>query len=170
MLFEQKEESSSQSQGATDPWFAAAQAAFIARQYRDVITRCQSQLEQNPNHLTALKLLGDAAFALSDEWTAIASYQRVLELDPSGGTLVCPVPATTTERTRTITLRRAHETASAAAERPVPLYSETIGDLYLSQGHPRLAAEVFRKLAAERNDERLRKKLAAIEADLRQSK
>ncbi len=44
--------------------------------------------------------------------------------------------------------------------RPIPLYTETMGDLYLKQGYPRLAAEVFRTLNEKNENPRLAEKFA----------
>ncbi len=69
--------------------------------------------------------------------------------------------------TKTITLRREPEAASVTADRgklrAIPFYTETMGDLYLAQGHNRLAAEVYRALIAKRPSPRLQEKLEKAE-------
>ena len=59
--------------------------------------------------------------------------------------------------------------AATSAERPsqsVPFVTETMAQLYLSQGHRAEAIEIYRKLIAARpNDAELKSRLAAIEAE-----
>jgi tetratricopeptide (TPR) repeat protein len=59
--------------------------------------------------------------------------------------------------------------AAASTERPsqsVPFVTETMAQLYLSQGHRAEAIEIYRKLIAARpNDAELKSRLAAIEAE-----
>lgn len=145
--------------------FHAGQLDPAAEQFRHV-------LSVDPEHLAALKYLGDIAFAQGDEWSAMANYRRVMEIDPHTAGLSSPVRRIKNrEVTRTISLVRHAEETSAneprtsrmnspqAGRRPQVLVSETIGDLYLTQGHPRQAAEIFHRLNDEQPSPRLVQKL-----------
>jgi tetratricopeptide (TPR) repeat protein len=121
-------------------------------------------LSLDPENTVALKYLGDIRFASGGEWSAMNYYRRVQQLDPGSSGLACRLAHRPGETTRTITLMRRSETAAdKTPDRRIPFFTETIGDLYLSQGHPRLAADVFRKLT-ERNDHpRIREKCEQAE-------
>ena len=86
-------------------------------------------------------------------------------------TIISPIRKRRTTTTRTITLARGSETRPAPAEAPlreIPFYTETMGDLYMKQGHPRLAAEVFRRLCESGTAPRLGEKLAQAESKIRE--
>lgn len=138
---------------------AYGQALYHAGQFEPAAEQFRAILARDPNYLVALKYLGDIAYEMGDEWTALANYGRILEIDPLSDGLYCPIPKHKhRETTRTISLLRHAEETSVPesrtsrmagrepARKPAVLVSETIGDLYLSQGHPRQAAEVFQKL------------------------
>jgi tetratricopeptide (TPR) repeat protein len=120
-------------------------------------------LSNDPENLVALKNLGDISFAAGDEVAAMACYQRVLDLDPECRGLAStgrrPEPASL----RTITLRhkpqggRAPERDNSLKE--IPFFTETMGDLYLTQGYPRLAIRVFETLCRSHESPRLSDKL-----------
>lgn len=146
--------------------YCAGQSEAASGQFREI-------LERDPNHLLALKYLGDIAYVSGDEWTALAYYQRVLEIDPECRGLYSRIPKSgRRETTRTISLiRPAGETSVAESRtsgilsrervrRGAILVSETVGDLYLSQGHARQAAEVYRKLHDQQPTPQLADKLA----------
>ena len=154
--------------------------AYALALYRAGQTEAASEqfhliLSREPNHLVALKYLGDIAYAQGDEWSAMANFGRVLEIDPETDGLRCDLPRRgSRETTRTVTLVRPLEgTDDATKARPTRmttketaprrdlLYSETIGDLYLSQGHPRLAAEVFQWLYDKNPTPKLAEKLVS---------
>jgi hypothetical protein len=66
---------------------------------------------------------------------------------------------------QTITISRESESTfdngdTSAPKWKIHFYTETIGDLYLVQGHHRLAAEVFRTLNERNHNPRLAEKLA----------
>lgn len=146
--------------------YRAGQIDTAAEQFREL-------LAHDPNNLSALKYLGDIAFAGHDDWSALANYGRVLEIDP-----LCTGLSSTVDRpkrrevTRTITLVRPGEetkqrelrTSVVRTQEPerraVVLVSETIGDLYLLQGHPRQAADVFQRLYDAHPTAELAQKLA----------
>jgi hypothetical protein len=118
----------------------------------------------------ALKNLGDLRFAAGDELAAMAFYQRAMEIDPFCRGLVSVLKMKQKETTRTITLRRADETNADTSRREmprIPFFTETIGDIYLAQGHPRLAAEVFRTLG-ESGGPRVLEKLQRAEKKARE--
>jgi len=129
-------------------------------------------LALDPDNLVALKHLGDIRYASGDTAAALSYYRRVLDVDPFCRGLqaqrVKPAPATTT---RTITLTRGaeHKTEITTERlRDIPFYTETMGDLYLAQGHPRLALEVYRRLAGINASPRLAEKLAQAEGKLKE--
>lgn len=147
-------------------------ALFHAGQLEPAAEQFRMVLAVDPEHLATLKYLGDIAFAQGDEWSAMANYRRVLEIDPHTSGLCSPVRRIKNrEVTRTISLVRHAEETSAneprtsrmnlpqAGRRPQVLVSETIGDLYLTQGHPRQAAEIFQRLHDEQPSPRLAQKL-----------
>jgi len=127
-------------------------------------------LSLDPENLVALKSLGDIKMKLGDELGGIACYRRVLEIDP----LCRGVKSDLCDRpegiTRTVTLHRHTEEPvhPRLKTRMIPFYTETIGDLYLAQGHPRLAAEVFRSLITTNTNSGLQEKLKAAEKRLRE--
>ena len=150
---------------------AYALALYRAGQHEAAEDHFHQILSRDPNHLVALKFLGDIAFARGDEWAACANYERVLELDPETSGISCELPARgSRETTRTITLVRPLEestivaaprsSARERAHRQVMLFTETVGDLYLAQGHAKLAAEVYQQLIEKNPSPRLAEKLA----------
>lgn len=144
-----------------------ARALFCAGQKESAAEQFYHLLSADPNHLVALKYLGDIMFAAGDEAAALAHYQRVLELDPNCRALCAAIQPVKGETTRTITLKRSEDTAERAEQkaalRSILFYTETIGDLYLAQGYPRLAAEVYRTIDADSENPRIRQKLLRAE-------
>ena len=158
---------------------AYALALFRAGQHERAEDHFHHILSRDPNHLVALKLLGDIAFSRGDEWAAMANYQRVLEIDPETSGLSGDLPRRgSRETTRTITLMRPAEEHSVVTpsrthirehtSRQALLYSETIGDLYLGQGHAKLAAEVYQRMYDANPNPRLAEKLAQALEKLRE--
>ena len=129
-------------------------------------------LSVDPDNLVALKHLGDIKFAEGDDIAAMANYTRILEIDPHCRGLRSDLKMTQRQATRTITLSRQAESSAEKAATPprwkIPFCTETIGDLYLAQGHPRLAAEVFRTLNERNQTSRLAEKLAQAERRLKE--
>ncbi|MFQ5453947.1 MAG: tetratricopeptide repeat protein [Candidatus Zixiibacteriota bacterium] len=124
-------------------------------------------LTLDPDNLVALKYLGDIKFAEADEVGAIANYQKILEIDPHCRALCASIKVRKISTTRTITLKRSG-TDSALKDSPKQLrkiyfYTETIADLYLEQGFPGLAAEVYRHLLASNQNPKLVVKLLKAE-------
>ncbi|MCH7947004.1 MAG: tetratricopeptide repeat protein [candidate division Zixibacteria bacterium] len=129
-----------------------------ADQFYDVLTK-------DPDNLTALKYLGDIHYQQEDVVTALASYSRVMELDPNTRGLKCEVAFARTEEPSTIKIVRPPETTQTVSELPAdsPFMTETMGDLYLRQGQPNLALEIFRELSRRHHDSRFKIKLAEVE-------
>ncbi len=205
-----------------------AKALYHAGQRESAAEQFYAVLSLDPENLVALKYLGDIKFAEGDQYTALAHYRRVLEIDPGCRELWCAVKTRVstvsvakangqddagegsqdatekaaatdetdltvsevtggegqtaaekdksvigsraasgdTEVTRTVTLKRAGETGESKRSerlREIPFITETMGDLYLSQGHYRLAAEVFRTLHDRNPAQRLQDKLDQAE-------
>ncbi|MEW5794915.1 MAG: tetratricopeptide repeat protein [Candidatus Zixiibacteriota bacterium] len=147
-----------------------AQALFRSGQAESAAAHFRRVLALDPVNIVALKYLGDIAFEAGDVVSAMSNYGRILEIDPFCRGLRSDIVRHRTETTRTITLtRRAEAKADSVAEnlREIPFYTETIGDLYLAQGYPRLAARVFRKLSLESDSPRITEKLSLAESKKR---
>lgn len=125
-----------------------ARALFEAGQVESASEQFYQALSLDPDNCVALKYLGDIAFKSGDEFTAFSYYHRIFELDPYCHGIKSDLKPRPEQSTRTISLVRHEETAAPVSGplRPIPFYTETMGDLYLKQGHARLAAEVFRTL------------------------
>ncbi len=127
-------------------------------------------LSIDPDNLVALKYLADIKYGRKDEPAAVAYYRRIMEIDPHNRGLACDIARRKKETTRTISISRGPEKATvrpSKALRDIPFYTETMGDLYLAQGHSRLAAEVFRNLTENNSNPRLQEKLSEAEGKVR---
>jgi tetratricopeptide (TPR) repeat protein len=143
-----------------------ARALYLAGQVDSAGEQFYRVLARDPENIVALKYLGDIKFSEGDEPAAMANYRRVLEIDPCCHGLRSDLEVRPGSTTRTITLKRVDEKPleeSALGLRKIPFYTETMADLYMDQGYPRLAAEVFRHLLADNENPRLSEKLAAAE-------
>jgi tetratricopeptide (TPR) repeat protein len=147
-----------------------AQALYLAGQLQSAAEEFYQVLALDTDNVVALKGLGDIRFDEGDEITAFAHYQRVIEIDPLCCGLRSSVRSHRKETTRTITIARPGEslTQRKTALRDIYFYTETVGDLYLAQGHHRLAAEVFRTLAERSQNPRLREKLSKAEQTVKE--
>ncbi len=147
-------------------------ALFHAGQLDSAATEFYRVLSVDPDNQVALKYLGDLLFERGDEYGSMAHYQRVLEIDPACMGLHRALKSQTAETTRTVTLRRAPEKrateSTKAPLRDIAFYTETVGDLYLSQGYPRLAQEVFRTLMADNDNPRLAKKMTLASESIKE--
>jgi len=147
-----------------------ARALYYAGQIDSARRQFYELLARDPDNMVALKYLGDISYADGDETDAMALYGRILEIDPLCRGLCSPINRDNRETTRTITLKSAPERAKPdrrkAQLRHIPFYTETIGDLYLAQGYPRLAAEVFRTISERNPNPRLAEKLAKAEGSI----
>lgn len=141
-----------------------ARALYHAGQIDSAENQFYLILSLDPENLVALKYLGDIKFTLNDDFGAMTFYQKILSLDPHCTGLKSDIKTKKTETTKTITLKRTDESTEekeAKGElRGIPFYTETIGDLYLAQGFPRLAEEVFSVLNRKNNNPRFVDKLA----------
>ena len=144
-----------------------ARALYHAGQTESAQEQFYHILSIDPDNIVALKYLGDIKYAAGDVLGAIAGYQRVLVIDPDCRALCSPVSSRKRETTRTIAIKRPVESTEPASAkeslRQIYFYTETMGDLFLAQGHPRLAAEVYRSLGESRQNPRLEEKLARAE-------
>lgn len=145
-----------------------ARTLYCAGQPESAAEQFYSVLAHDPENLVALKFMGDIKNDSGDTVTALSYYRRVLEIDPNCRGLCSPVRHQRRETTQTITLVRNPEPAPADARatselRRIQFYTETIGDLYLAQGHSRMAAEVFRVLSRNNDNPRLAEKLRISE-------
>lgn len=141
-------------------------ALFLSGQPESAEEQFRYVLSVDPDNLTALKYLADIRHGQGDETAALAGYRRILEIDPHNRGLNCPLVTRATETTRTISIARGGEKRTGVQDRPlrpIPFYTETMGDLYLAQGHSRLAAAVFRTLIKDNNHPRLQRKLSEAE-------
>ncbi len=143
-----------------------ARALYHAGQAESAAEQLYHVLSLDPNNMTALIHLGHIEFTRGDEIAALSHYRRVQEIDPNCRGLKSQVRRPREDTTRTVTLSRAPEKGKgkkAPPLREIPFVTETIGDLYMSQSHPRLAAEVYRVLNKDNQNPRLAEKLARAE-------
>jgi len=142
-----------------------AMAVFRGGQMQTARTQIHKVLELDPEHLGALKLLGDIDYREGDIPAALVHYRRVFEIDPPCTGLKSAL-GTRPASSRKVTLRRESENVASTQkgdESRIPFFTETMGNLYLRQGHSRLAAEVFKKLLQEAPNDRLQAKLTQAE-------
>lgn len=144
-------------------------ALYAAGQHESAAEQFYYVLSLDPDNAAALKYLGDIRFAEGDELAAAANYARVLEIDPQSTGLKCELRPAGRETTRTITLTRPPEgeRSRPRPKREIPFYTETIGDLYMRQGHADLAVEVFELLAERNRNPRLVEKLTQAREQLK---
>lgn len=147
-----------------------ARALYHARQVEKAAAQFRIALRHDPDHLVALKYLGDILFEQEQEAEAMTHYERICRLDPGTRGLCNVLSIDRQAKTRTITLGRGRETARADSDslRRIPFFTETMGDLYLKQGYPRLAAEVFRRLSEQHHNPRLARKLKEANDSIKQ--
>ena len=96
---------------------------------------------------------------------------EVVEIDPECEGVKSDIQRRTPATTRTITLARRGETkADADVEnlREIPFFTETMGDIYLAQGYPRLAARVFKKLMEQGDTPCIADKLSLSESKIKE--
>ena len=147
-----------------------AQALYRSGQIESATEQFHRVLSLDPENLVALKCLGDINHASGDDFAAMANYGRVMDIDPYCRGLKSEITQARARTTRTITLLGRSETRTEPQDqlREIPFITETIGDLYLDQGHPRLAARVFRKLAESGSSPRIAEKLALAESKIKE--
>lgn len=143
-----------------------AKALFATGQFEAASDQAHEALVRDPQNLAALKILGDISATAGDDAAALSYYHRVLELDPHTGGLRSDLrgPLSGTRR-KLVMARAAEEQGKQAADRAasvnrrIPFYTETLGDLYLAQGYPHLAADVYGRVGEMTGESRLREKL-----------
>lgn len=135
-----------------------ARALFCNGQADEAENHFYGILKVDPENMVALKYIGDIKFGEGDETTAMEYYNRIIKIEPFTTGLYSPYSPPQREKTRVISLKRK---AEEVAEDPVgrlPFRTETMGDLLLKQGHPRLALAIFKELAEKTGNSRLREK------------
>jgi len=140
-----------------------AVALYKAGQTESATERFYEVLARDPDNLVALKYLGDIKYATGEDFAALANYNRIFEIDPGCRGLKCEVSLKTRETTRSITITRGEEISQSPQSRSlrhIPFYTETLADLYLAQGHARLAEEVYDYLSKKGDNPRLQNKLS----------
>ncbi len=150
---------------------AYATALHLSGQTESATDEFHHVLALDPDNQAALKYLGDIRYTSGDLAEGLACYRRILEIDPGCRGVKSSIQKRRTTTTRTITLARGRETLPGAEEPPlreIPFFTETMGDLYMKQGHPRLAAEVFRRLCESGSAPRLGEKLSQAESKIRE--
>jgi tetratricopeptide (TPR) repeat protein len=147
-----------------------AQALYRSGQIDSAAEQFHHVLMIDPENVVALKYLGDICFTSGDHFAAIADYGRVMEVDPYCRGLKSDIRKHQSRTTRTITLLGRSETRIEPPDRlrEIPFFTETIGDLYLAQGHPRLAARVFRRLTESGDPPRIAEKLSLAESKIKE--
>jgi len=153
----------------TGPRVIYARALFASGQHEAAGDQCHLALAIDPDNEVLLKLLGDILTAQGVTDGGVACYQRILEINPHCQGLRCELKKDSIVNERYVTIVRGEEIAERD-KKPLAnifYYTETIGDLYLTQGHPRMAVEVFRKLLSQTDTPRLRQKLSLAEERMR---
>jgi len=139
------------------------QALFYAGQLETAAEQFYSILTREPDNIVALKFIGDIKYTTGDEIGAATYFQRILEIDPDTDILYSKLENSNKETTRVITLKKSEEILSEETDfKPsnrIPFYTETIGDLYLAQGFPKLAYEVYLSLNKKNSNARITDKL-----------
>ena len=147
-----------------------AQALYHAGQMEVAEKEFRHILRQDPDNIVALRFLGDIKNRQDDQFGAESNYQRILQLDPDcRGIKSERTVSADRSTTRTITLTRKAEASTKSTKPPlreIPFCTETVGDLYLAQGHLRMASEVFRTLDRISHNPRIHEKLLKAERKL----
>jgi tetratricopeptide (TPR) repeat protein len=148
-----------------------AKALYHAGQLESAADQFYRVLALDPENIVALKYLGDLKFSSGDEMAAFANYRRILELDPHCRGVASDLAPRPAEKSRTITISRGEEKipqAPPASLRNIPFYTETMADLYLAQGYPKLASVVYKTLLETNRHPRLLDKLAQAEDNMKE--
>ncbi len=142
-----------------------SQALFSLNRLDDAAEQLYQILAIDPSHIAGLKMLGDVQYQKQEFVSAMASYGRVLEIDPDCRGLKSPFTAKVEETPAKLTIVRGAETTVSAKAFLVerPFRTETVGDIYLKQGQLREALEIFRELAHGNQNNRISDKLAQAE-------
>ena len=145
-----------------------ARALFHSGQYNAAEDQFYKILQKDPDNLVALKYLGDVKFRKGDAVTAFSYYERVRQIDRYTSGLASLIADRPVAETRLLALRKGEEKAEDTHDklREIPFRTETLGDLLLAQGHPRLALKVFRELAEGNLSPQLHEKIESIEESI----
>jgi len=145
-----------------------AKALFKCGQFDVSEEQFRKVLQKDPENLVALKYMGDLIFRTGDTARAFLFYERVQKLDSHTSGLSSAISEKPIPETKVLTLRKGEEKSSEQLDRlrEIPFHTETLGDLLLAQGHPRLALRVFREIAASGKSPKLIEKIEMIEEDI----
>jgi tetratricopeptide (TPR) repeat protein len=148
-----------------------ARALYYAGQQVSAADQFYQVLAIDPENIVALKYIGDIKFSSGDETAAFASYRRIMELDPYCRGVASELTLSRQEPGRTITISRLEEKTvpiPPSSLRNIPFYTETMADLYLAQGYPKLASVVYKTLLDTNRHPRLLDKLAQAEEKMKE--
>ncbi len=152
--------------------FIYAKALYHAGQFQSAEQQLNQILSIDSDYIAALKYLADIKFQKDDQFGAVAMYEQILSLDSNCSMLYSSIGKKKAQtKTTTITLKRHKEIVKEPSKkdlRKVLFYSETIGDLYLKQGFPRLAAEVFAHLHEKNKNPRFAEKLSLARENIKE--
>ena len=152
--------------------FIYAKALYHAGQIETAEQQLKHIVSIDSDYLPALKYLADIKFEKDDQYGAVALYEQILILDPLCTKLYSELQKKKEQTTTTtITLKRQPETKEEPVKkdlRKVLMYTETVGDLYLQQGFPRLAEEVFSHLQEKNSNPRFAEKLASAREKIKE--
>lgn len=154
----------------TEPGFLSARifytkALWELKRADDATGQLFRILSRDPDNMAALKILGDIQYQKEDFVSAMASYRRVLEIDPECRGLKCAFQVKESKVPQGHKLQLGPATALPVAINPLErlFRTETVGDIYLKQGQIHEALDIFRELAGEKQNERIIEKLANAE-------
>lgn len=145
------------------------QALYLAGHYSEARDQFVEVLKRDSANLVAIKFLGDILFREGENAAAMACYRRVLEIDPCCRGLRSSILPDESTPTRQVTIKRTGENIPKKRTTPLqePAFiTETIGDIYRDQGYYQLAREVYRRLRATSNNNRIAEKLREVEERL----
>lgn len=149
-----------------------AKALFHAGQLESAEEQFYRSLALDPGNMVALKYLGDIKFAANDGIAALAFYGRVARSDFGWKVLKSDLLSHRPATARTIKLVRGTVTRVGKEQdvnlRPIPFCTETMGDLYLAQGYPRLAQKVFQTLKSHGQSNGLQEKIDQAERKIKE--
>jgi tetratricopeptide (TPR) repeat protein len=125
-----------------------AKSLYHSGQFDDAEKEFFIVISQDSKNLAALKYLGDLKFRQGDEAVAFSYYNRIQRINPNAGGIACHFETGRINETKVLTLVRNGEALESSNRRlrDIPFKTETAGDLLLSQGHTRLAIEVYKDL------------------------
>ena len=152
-----------------------ARSLYHTGQYESAEEQFYTILQHDPDNLVALKYLGDLKFRSGDEATAFAYYHKILEIEPNTNALASPINFVKEEAeqlTRVLVLKKKSEDSEDGDDKDLPLRelpfkTETLGDLLVKQGHPRLALKIFQELAEKNGSPQLREKIEKTQQSIK---